>query len=104
MRRFIIILFMLCFSFSTLGCDYQEYTDNRYSQAKKQILSQLNDPDSYTMEYIKYDKYNIVGKIKFRAKNGFGGMQINYAYAVFDRSGKLLRVDIFDKEMPMLEF
>lgn len=103
MRRFIAILFIFIFSFSTLGCDYQEYTDSRYSQAKKQILSQLNDPDSYKMEYIKYDKLHIGAKIKFRAKNGFGAMQINYAYAVFDKDGKLVRIDLFDKEMPMLE-
>lgn len=103
MRRFMAILFILIFSFSILGCDYQEYTDSNYAKIKTEILSQLNDPDSYEMEYVKHTKSKIVYKVKFRAKNGFGAMKINYAYASFHEDGKLKSVDIVNYELKELD-
>lgn len=98
MKKLISIGMLLLIMFA-MGCGSQEAFDDRYQKAKKEILTQLKDPDSYKMEYYKYNKkLKGVYKIKFRARNGYGGMNINYAYAFFKPDGTLERVFIFDKE------
>lgn len=106
MKRKICLLLMILITLVVVGCDFDTNAmfDSRYGQAKKEILSQLNDPSSYEMEYYKTDqRFKTPYKIKFRARNGFGGMRINYAYATFDENGKLTNVMIFDKEKPQFE-
>ena len=86
------------------GCNFSTVGDERYNKAKKLILSQLNDPDSYEMEYYKVGKYNRdIYKIKFRAKNAFNAKVIHYAYVFFDDKGNIEDYSIYSTESSILD-
>jgi hypothetical protein len=80
---------------SQLSEDDQE-TKGRYGEVSLEIYvkDNMNDPDSYekiSSDYSYYGSYFIV-TLKFRGKNEFGGMVINYAKAKTDLDGNIIEI------------
>lgn len=100
MRKIISVIFIVLSLVFISGCSNKD--KQLYNDSKKLILAELNDPDSYKMEY-----YNVLDddfiKIKFRTKNEFNAMKIHYAYCGIEKykdksKNKLVVLGIYDKE------
>lgn len=103
MKKLVSVVILLI-TLVIAGCDSSTIGDERYNKAKKLILSNLNDPDSYEMEYFKVGKYNRnIYKIKFRAKNAYNAKVIHYAYVFFDKKGNIEDYSIYFTEDSILD-
>ena len=104
MKKLVSVVILLI-TLVIAGCDSSTIGDERYNKAKKLILSNLNDPDSYEMEYFKVDKYGTRNayKIKFRAKNAYNAKVIHYAYVFFDNKGDIKDYSIIFVESDILD-
>lgn len=101
--RKVISLVMILFSLFTFGCNSSN-SDGRYNKAKTSILAELNDPDSYKMEYYKANgSLRSLYKVKFRATNYYGAKIVQYAYVFFNDKGDVERVFIREKEDKFLD-
>lgn len=101
MLKKILVLVMLVMSFFSMGCgfDYKEYTDSKYAKAKERILDGMNDPDSYVKVEAKYTETGDALRIKFRGKNGFGGVVTKYSYIFYDKEGNIKEFYVVNNSM-----